>query len=61
MPEERQEGQGTPGDEDESRDTVSENLEVDFSASVNNKFRNRSAYPACSGECFTSRGTSTRS
>ena len=34
MPEERQEGQGTPGDEDESRDTVSENLEVDFSASV---------------------------
>lgn len=34
MPEERQEGQATPGDEDESRDTVSDNLEVDFSASV---------------------------
>jgi len=34
MPEERVEGQSTPGDEDESRDTVSESLEVDFSASV---------------------------
>jgi len=34
MPEERLEGQSTPGDEDESRDTVSENLEVDFTTSV---------------------------
>ena len=34
MPEERQEGQATPGDEDESRDTVSDNLDVDFTTSV---------------------------
>ena len=34
MPEERVEGQSTPGDEDESRHTVSENLEVDFTTSV---------------------------
>ena len=35
MPEERVEGgQSTPQDEDESRDTVSDNLDVDFSTSV---------------------------
>ena len=34
MPVERLEGQATPGDEDESRDTVSDNLDVDFTTSV---------------------------
>jgi len=34
MPGERLEGEVTPGDEDESRDTVSDNLDVDFTTSV---------------------------
>ena len=34
IPLERLEGQATPGDEDESRDTVSDNLDVDFTTSV---------------------------
>ena len=34
MPEERLEGQANLGEEDESRDTVSDNLDVDFTTSV---------------------------
>jgi len=34
IPLERLEGQATPGEEDESRDTVSDNLDVDFTTSV---------------------------
>ena len=34
IPLERLEGQATPGEEDESRDTVSENLDMDFTTSV---------------------------